>query len=416
VVQTIASSIAGMPIAASLLSVIPALEFLRKPEEGDKCCFSLLELIRWSLGVSLFGTVFSAPFRTYFLLRLRLRFPGGYATGVLIGLLHNDEEVARIADLDRKNGDRRFVDNPSPEIAEVGISSDRNEQQSGFLWASTVIVMLKAFVIAAIWVSIPAAKRYSRISLLLQVLVSYFIPSLNSLPIFGVTAARSWFWFLTLSPAFIAFGMILDLSVACSMVLGAILGWGVLSPVAKNLAWAPGPIDSMETGVRGSLIWISLSSLLGDAFISLLHGAVAFALRFYSTRKPPQSQESSGIAGYEDDPSCQPLLEEPISDNDDDLETINSLLQPTQADNIVSNKAILYWSLGSTFLCVVCTYLVFRLEIPVYAIIVAVAVAFPLCFIVIQSAGETDTIPSISLSTSYLPLGPFFPGHADLLR
>jgi uncharacterized oligopeptide transporter (OPT) family protein len=102
VVQTMASSIAGMPIAASMLSVISAFEFLRWPEEGGQRRFSVTELILWSLGVSLSGTVFAAPFRKYFLLRERLRFPGGFATGVLIGALHNDGEIAYIANLDKK--------------------------------------------------------------------------------------------------------------------------------------------------------------------------------------------------------------------------------------------------------------------------------------------------------------------------
>lgn len=45
------------------------------------------------------------------------------------------------------------------------------------------------------------------------------------------------------------------------MMIGAILGWGVLSPIAKSRDWAPGPVESMETGVRGWLIWISIACL-----------------------------------------------------------------------------------------------------------------------------------------------------------
>ncbi|SPQ25558.1 814f0801-f36e-4f14-8019-25b320dbc927 [Thermothielavioides terrestris] len=88
IVQTIASSIAGMPVAASLTNAIPAFEFLRRPDEGGSRHFSVAELMAWSLGVSFFGTVFAAPFRRYFLLQEKLRFPGGYATGVLVGILH----------------------------------------------------------------------------------------------------------------------------------------------------------------------------------------------------------------------------------------------------------------------------------------------------------------------------------------
>ena len=160
VLQTMVSSIAGMPHAASLWSVIPAFEFLRRPEEGGQRRFSIIELFLWSLGVSLFGTIFSAPFRTYFLLKQRLRFPGGYATGVLVGLLHNDDEVAEIADMDRKG--LSVVDTPPTvdsftsraESDNVSENSDQGTQQhqDDFQLASKVLIVLKSFIGTAIYV------------------------------------------------------------------------------------------------------------------------------------------------------------------------------------------------------------------------------------------------------------------------
>lgn len=150
VVQTIASSIAGMPLAANMLAVLPAFEFLRNPDEGGKRPFSATELILWSLGVSLFGTVFAAPFRTYFLLRERLRFPGGYATGVLLGILHEDNDVAKIADLDKKS--LSYLDQGS-------LNSEENTHRSGsnaepdFQLANEIRVLFTAFLGTATCVS-----------------------------------------------------------------------------------------------------------------------------------------------------------------------------------------------------------------------------------------------------------------------
>jgi uncharacterized oligopeptide transporter (OPT) family protein len=153
VVQTIASSIAGTPIAASMVSVVPAFEFLRRPEEGGQRHFSATELILWSLGVSLFGTVFAAPFRKYFLLRERLRFPGGFATGILIGALHNDGEIAHIADLDKKGLSFMDSHHSIDPAAEDDASPAQSETHSHFVQAGSVTTILKAFSGTAIYVS-----------------------------------------------------------------------------------------------------------------------------------------------------------------------------------------------------------------------------------------------------------------------
>ena len=155
VLKAIASSIASMPIAASLWSIIPAFEYLRRPEEGGERRFTIFELILWSLGVCLFGTVFSAPFRTYFILRQRLRFPGAYATGVLIGVLHNDHEVARIADLDKKGllylGADSAVDSIS-EDADEDNSTGHQDASIGSGWGSKVRLIIMTFSGTAFYV------------------------------------------------------------------------------------------------------------------------------------------------------------------------------------------------------------------------------------------------------------------------
>jgi uncharacterized oligopeptide transporter (OPT) family protein len=53
------------------------------------------------------------------------------------------------------------------------------------------------------------------------------------------------------------------------MFFGAILGWGVLSPLAKNRKWAPGPVDDWENGSKGWIVWISLAIMLADSITNL---------------------------------------------------------------------------------------------------------------------------------------------------
>ena len=44
------------------------------------------------------------------------------------------------------------------------------------------------------------------------------------------------------------------------MLLGAIIGWGILSPLAKSKGWAPGPVEDWSSGSKGWIVWISLAS------------------------------------------------------------------------------------------------------------------------------------------------------------
>ena len=58
-------------------------------------------------------------------------------------------------------------------------------------------------------------------------------------------------------------------SITVHMVLGAIIGWGILSPVAKHHGWAPGPVGKWTSGSRGWIVWVSLAIMLADSLISL---------------------------------------------------------------------------------------------------------------------------------------------------
>lgn len=63
--------------------------------------------------------------------------------------------------------------------------------------------------------------------------------------------------------------MIIGPYLSLHMLLGAVVGWGILSPYAKHRGWAPGDVDDWATGSRGWIIWVSLASLLADALTKL---------------------------------------------------------------------------------------------------------------------------------------------------
>lgn len=75
--------------------------------------------------------------------------------------------------------------------------------------------------------------------------------------------------------------MIIGPSISLHMLFGAIVGWAILSPYAKFQGWAPGDVDNWATGSRGSIIWISLASLVTDALVKLVWLILRPLLREY---------------------------------------------------------------------------------------------------------------------------------------
>lgn len=181
---------------------------------------------------------------------------------------------------------------------------------------------------------------------------------------------------------------------SCSIFLGAVIGWGVLSPIAKSKGWAPGPVDSMEQGSRGWLLWISIGLLLGDAAVRMLHGGL-FIKRFFSNFNNRKSNKN--ITCNLGDASRQPLIGSASLEHD----TI-PMPDPTsgcsQSSQLVPNHIIIFFFVISILLCTTCTSIVFYEEIPFYLVPIAIVISFPLCLVVIQSSGETATVPSNSLS------------------
>lgn len=67
-----------------------------------------------------------------------------------------------------------------------------------------------------------------------------------------------------------------------------IVGWAVLSPLAKFEGWAPGPVGDMSTGSRGWILWVSLAIMCADSIVSVIPVAaesLITAVRSRTSRK-----------------------------------------------------------------------------------------------------------------------------------
>ena len=91
-VQTVAGALGTMPLGCGFVGVLPALNFLLKPEENGPLVLSTGKLIVWSLGICFFGVVFAVPLRKEVIIREKLKFPSGTATALVIGVLHGNDD------------------------------------------------------------------------------------------------------------------------------------------------------------------------------------------------------------------------------------------------------------------------------------------------------------------------------------
>ncbi len=212
------------------------------------------------------------------------------------------------------------------------------------------------------------------------------------------------------------------------MLLGAIVGWAILSPLAKSKGWAPGPVGDWTSGSKGWIVWVSLAIMLADAIISLgwlvlrptiAHGPQFFAeLRdrarrgdwkgmFHSRQaegytvlhgaEPPDSlsltrtTSSSHNSGNSPDTSTPKQTQAPPKAND-------SADEDAPPSQLISNSTVAFGLLISILICILAIHLTFGSLIPLYATLTSILLALLLSVMGVRALGETDLNPVSGIS------------------
>ena len=167
-VQSVAGSVGTMPLGCGFVGVIPALDYLLKPEEGGKLNISLWRLIIWSVGICFFGVVFAVPLRREVIIREKLKFPSGTATALMIQVLHGDEKSKKL--IARSSGTAPAAEEEerllSPSIQDSDEHHTRAEQvdertaeehetEDDGDWKGKIRLLVIAFGGSALYVGIP---------------------------------------------------------------------------------------------------------------------------------------------------------------------------------------------------------------------------------------------------------------------
>ncbi|KAH4006036.1 hypothetical protein HBI56_097640 [Parastagonospora nodorum] len=405
-VQSVAGSVGTMPLGCGFVGVIPALNYLLTEEENGPLDISLWRLIIWSVGICFFGVVFAVPLRKEMIIREKLKFPSGTATALLIRVLHGDEKsktmVARETNDDESEGEEEsqgLLQGSSAQREEHDLRPSLDDQVEGQEqdedlvddgeWKAKIRLLLISFAGSALYT-----------------VVSYFVPQLHDIPIFGLPLATKWLWTLNPSPAYVGQGIIMGPATTLHMLLGAIIGWGVLSPLAKHKGWAPGPVSDWTNGSKGWIVWISLAIMLADSLVSLgwllLRPLITIARLYYPTAKETFQTHTwkelftLHITSKQRYTPLNSTTESPIAAIKKHLAQDQEPDAPPE--HLISNRTTIIGLITSLTLCVIAVHISFPSLIPLRLTLLSLVLALFLSIMGVRALGETDLNPVSGIS------------------
>ncbi|KAL8734364.1 MAG: hypothetical protein Q9166_001562 [cf. Caloplaca sp. 2 TL-2023] len=417
-VQTVAGAVGTMPLGCGFVGVIPALNYLLKPEENGPMHLSAGKLILWSLGICFFGVVFAVPLRQQVIIREKLKFPSGTATALVISVLHGDGDDAKIA---RHESGLEVARRRSADILRSRSRSQdmlrRSSSISGI--SRDAAGNFQAVPTVSNEITEPNEQGQGQgqnSDWKAKTLSSYFIPQLHDLPIFGLPLANNWLWTLNPSPAYVGQGIVMGPATTLHMLLGAIVGWGILSPLAKHRGWASGPVDDWQSGSKGWIVWVSLAIMLADSIISLgwlllrpiiRHGPQWYVEALDNVRngniwrllglQQPQGGSYTALGSSEGAASHR-LQPRSVSQPKKRLEKVDQPEFDAPPAHLVPNRVVLALLVVSIAFCVLAIRIIFGTMVPFYATFLAIAMALLLSIMGVRAQGETDLNPVSGIS------------------
>lgn len=396
-VQSLAVAVGTGPLSFGFIGVIPAIEKLVTFEESGRTrlqgtSFTLVQLLCWSCALAFFGIFFAVPLRKQVIVKEKLRFPSGSATAILIAVLTGSEVLQEVTTDELVDMRNKRLAQECPEVLQLNDGSDesygsvpQSETQGNDSYSKNLVILTRTFIVSSLYT-----------------VVSYFLPVIRALPVFGRYASEHFLWNFQPSPAYIGQGIIMGLPTVSYMLLGSFLGWVVLAGIAKSQGWVDPHADpgDWEHGVQGWILWCSLSIMVADSVVGFVVVAVRSLVRFMLV-----DDKAELLTTIWDDSLQSMLMEEErainrgrSSSNGTAQETIRlvSTTEDHEVDSrhLVTATTVISGLVVSSIMCVVVVVRLFGVAvIPVYAMVTALLLALLLSILGIRALGETDLNP-----------------------
>ncbi|KAJ2745208.1 OPT super [Coemansia sp. BCRC 34301] len=411
VLQSTAVATATMPLAGGFVGILPALKLLEESESnGARTVLNFGQLCAWGLGLTFFGVFFAIPLRKQTIIKEKLRFPSGTATAQMISVLHKradptliDEQLQASTTATALNGgaarDSRVFVRRRGQVASIpdaepgDAQSDSEDGEVPVEGSATVDDVKWSTKLLVLFFAFATSGTYA--------LLAHFFPVVAALPVFGRRASDVWAWNLMPSLSYAGQGIIMGLPTCMWMLVGSVVGWGILSPLAKNEGWAPGPVTDWKTGSRGWILWISLAVMIAESTVSLgLVGTKELLLvlgRLRGLYNKRRAGDTLLAVAVEEVPTPNALGQN--VEHDAAVRKADSnvqLVAEGEMDEVDSRFLIPAWVTwgglaASTLLCMGIVKALF--DIPVYDTLIAVVLALPLAVLGVRALGETDLNP-----------------------
>lgn len=326
------------------------------------------------------------------ILQERLPFPSGSATAQLVSLLHRTPlQRAPVEVQDIRTEEER-------ESLPVPTHTSGQDVQKG--WNALIISFLVSCGVT---------------------LLSFIVPVVYALPLFDILTPRHsltrWGWWFTPSFSYIGQGMIMGLPTSFHMVLGAITGWAILSPLAHYFGWAKEePLDA-DHGGRGWILWISLAVMCAESIIGIVSLVISSGAKdFFEWWLGAERRIAL--------PSSEPEALTPASDHlaasdafyARQTSNLSEVTLVEEDDEPPSRKTPLQWVLGglmiSSLVGVVAVAGAVGSHIAPWATFLAFILASLFSVLAVRALGETDLNPVSGVAKiSQLLYGVLQPGN-----
>lgn len=190
--------------------------------------------------------------------------------------------------------------------------------------------------------------------------------------------------------------MIVSPSTNVYLFLGTIVGWAVLSPLAKLNGWAPGPVRNWNSGSQGWIIWVGIGLVIGESVVELGWMVVEPLFSRLSNHLAAQTNGQIRRQNLEERVSLlAPRIEQPLEHMDD----------PWPRKSLFTKFMALFLIPIVFIACAVSIVVVFDQNVQVSAVLVSLILVPLACVVSIRSLGQVESANTLAISKFHILVG-----------
>lgn len=318
ITATAGSSAGTMASAGGFVACIPALEMFRRAELGPGHELTYLQLVIWAIGVAFLGVLFAVPLRKQMVVREKLRYPTGTAAAETIKAMYASGEEAL--------------------------------KKAKLLFYAAIIAAAVKLIYSIKPIGLSFLEDFSLDDI-----------GLASVGILGISLAALRIG-INLSPMMLGAGILIGPKVGWSLMSGAVIAWGIITPILFKLGIVEFTTDHAvyKTAFKW-VLWPGVACMVTAGFTSLALQYKVIGHTFASFKKALGSKDKKQEHDPDDAPDPFPMG---------------------------------WWAILLVVACTITVTLAhIYFDIAIWMGILAIVLSFLIASIAVRATGETDINP-----------------------